>query len=383
MEKDLNIFISYRREDTAHAAGRLFDRLSRHFGSDHVFMDIDTVELGDDFVNEIELAVRSCDVMVTLIGQKWLTATNSAGEKRLNDPNDFVHLEIASALDQSVDIVPILLDNTPMPVAKDLPGSLRPLTRRNGIEIGHTRFNSDVDRLIQGIEVIFQERAAKEDEIVTVDRLISERVGVDGIENYQASVLAYDEISKTTRQLIVASVTLGWLISGIIFWVLYDYMYGQNPDMELPLLPSAIGGIMGALVVGISLKRLVSHIQLDILIICSIGWVTGIVVGWSTSFAWGDIAIENGIPIGGALGGLIVGSSTGFLLSRVFLDRKWKDILILSIGWSIAWVIGLIIHNQLFFEYGTSFTIWFFPFLFTTVVVGSLLLWQIGGLGRQ
>jgi hypothetical protein len=100
---------------------------------------------------------------------------------------------------------------------------------------------------------------------------------------------------------------------------------------------------------------------LDILIICSIGWVTGIVVGWSTSFAWGDIAIDNGIPIGGALGGLIVGSSTSFLLSKVFLDKMWKDILILSIGWSIAWAIGLIIHNQLFFEYGTSFTNWYFP----------------------
>ncbi len=77
------------------------------------------------------MVVRSCDVMVTLVGQKWLTVINSSGEKRLDDPTDFVRLEIASALDHGVDIVPLLLDNTPMPVDKDLPEALRPLTRRN------------------------------------------------------------------------------------------------------------------------------------------------------------------------------------------------------------------------------------------------------------
>jgi len=135
MDKKRIIFISYRREDSAYAAGRLYDRLGLHFGSDRVFMDIDTIGLGEDFVQVIENAVASCDVLVCIIGKQWLKATSSTGQKRLEDPSDFVRLEIVSALDLGVDVIPILLDGAEMPNLETLPTVLEPLTRRNGLEI--------------------------------------------------------------------------------------------------------------------------------------------------------------------------------------------------------------------------------------------------------
>ena len=79
MDIERTVFISYRREDSAHAAGRLYDRLTQHFGPNRIFMDLDTIELGDDFVNVIETAVSSCDVVVSIIGNRWLEATNADG----------------------------------------------------------------------------------------------------------------------------------------------------------------------------------------------------------------------------------------------------------------------------------------------------------------
>lgn len=153
--------------------------------------------------------------------------------------------------------------------------------------------------------------------------------------------------------------------------------------MGPPILASALGGMIGAVGIGIALKRIVKNIEWDILFIFATGWTIGVVIGWSTSFAWGDIQIDNGIPVGGALGGIIVGLSSGFMLSKVLHEIQWKNIIIISISWSFAWAIGLAINYQLFDEYGSSFTIWFFSFLLATVIVGALLLWQIGKFGQQ
>lgn len=92
------IFISYRREDSAAYAGRLYDRLSAHFGADQVFMDVDDIPPGADFASHIDAKVGSCDAMIVVIGKEWLSACNADGQLRLSDPNDFVGLEIALAL---------------------------------------------------------------------------------------------------------------------------------------------------------------------------------------------------------------------------------------------------------------------------------------------
>ena len=115
------IFISYRREETAYPAGWLYDRLADRFGSDQVFKDVDSIELGDDFVEVITRAVGACDVLLALIGQEWLTITDARGRRRLSNPHDFVRLEIEAALTRNVRVIPILVDG---------PACLMPLSCR-------------------------------------------------------------------------------------------------------------------------------------------------------------------------------------------------------------------------------------------------------------
>jgi len=148
------IFISYRRDDSAGYAGRLYDRLSERFGQGQIFMDIDTIEPGLDFVEVIEKAVGSCGVLIALIGRQWLTITDATGHRRLDNPEDFVRLEIATALDRNIRVIPVLVRGATMPRSTDLPDALKKLARRNALEISDTRFHYDVDRLIETLEKV-------------------------------------------------------------------------------------------------------------------------------------------------------------------------------------------------------------------------------------
>jgi hypothetical protein len=145
------IFISYRREETAYPAGWLYDRLSSRFGG-QVFKDVDSIQLGDDFVEVITRAVGSCDVLLALIGEDWLTITDAKGERRLDDPADFVRLEIEAALSRNVRVIPILVDGAAMPRADQLPESLAGLGRRQALELSPSRFETDTDRLLKVLE---------------------------------------------------------------------------------------------------------------------------------------------------------------------------------------------------------------------------------------
>jgi ABC-type amino acid transport substrate-binding protein len=146
------IFISYRREDTAYPAGWLFDRLAAHYRDGQVFKDVDSIELGDDFVEVISRAVGSCDVLLALIGPEWLTVTDEAGNRRLDNTDDFVRLEIEAALTRNVRIIPILIDGASMPRADNLPDSLARLVRRQALELSPNRFNFDISRLLKVLD---------------------------------------------------------------------------------------------------------------------------------------------------------------------------------------------------------------------------------------
>lgn len=145
------IFISYRRQDSDAYAGRLYDRLVAHFGKARLFMDID-MDLGVDFVEEIGRRVALCDVLIAVIGRTWLDVKTEAGLRRLDDPADWVRLEIAAALGRGIPVIPTLVGGAKMPKASDLPATLSKLTRRQAIEIGHIGFHADVDRLIRGLD---------------------------------------------------------------------------------------------------------------------------------------------------------------------------------------------------------------------------------------
>ncbi len=145
------IFISYRRQDAAYPAGWLYDRLAERFGPERIFKDVDSIELGDDFVETITNAVGSCDILLALVGQEWLDIAGSNGTRRLDDPDDFVRIEIEAALARKVLLIPVLVDGVTMPTADQLPPSIAPLVRRQALELSPNRFKADTDRLLDVI----------------------------------------------------------------------------------------------------------------------------------------------------------------------------------------------------------------------------------------
>jgi TIR domain len=145
------IFISYRRRETAGHAGRLYDKLSEHFGADRVFMDV-TMEPGVDFAETISEAVGECGALVALIGDEWMTVTDASGRRRIDDPADIHRLEIEAALDRGVLLIPALVQDAEMPTADDLPDPLDPMVRLQAVELSDGRWDYDVGRLVAVLE---------------------------------------------------------------------------------------------------------------------------------------------------------------------------------------------------------------------------------------
>ncbi len=144
-----SIFISYRRDETKDVAGRLYDRLTTIFGKDKVFRDIYTIPAGADFPSRIEEAVASAKVVVALIGNRWTTIEDSQNRRRIDNPADWVRLEVASALEHGTWIVPVLVDDAKMPRETELPDPLRKLARHQAIELSDRHFDTDVEKLIE------------------------------------------------------------------------------------------------------------------------------------------------------------------------------------------------------------------------------------------
>ena len=157
-----NIFINYRREDSAGHAGRLYDALSRRFGDDHVFMDVDAIEPGEDFTEVVEQKVGSCDVLIALIGRSWVTTTDREGRRRLHKPHDWVRQEIQTALERrDTRVIPALVQGAEMPAPDELPEPLQKLSSRNAVELRDARWGDDVGRLIKHLEGLAGARAQR------------------------------------------------------------------------------------------------------------------------------------------------------------------------------------------------------------------------------
>lgn len=148
------IFISYRRQDSAAYAGRIGDRLVRRYGKPNIFVDVDRILPGQDFREVINASVAAADILLVMIGPSWLQVTERDGTRRLDNPEDFVRLEILAAIEKRKVIIPVLLGNVKMPTVEALPEKLQQLAHKQAIEISDTRFHSDVDRLIESIDAI-------------------------------------------------------------------------------------------------------------------------------------------------------------------------------------------------------------------------------------
>ncbi|RXH56132.1 toll/interleukin-1 receptor domain-containing protein [Granulicella sibirica] len=145
------IFISYRRDDAEGEAGRLFDDLVRAFDEKSVFMDVAGIQPGSDFRKAIDQNVASCGVLLAIVGPHWASITDAQGNHRLENDNDFVRLEIASALTRNVPVIPVLVHEAKMPSADVLPENLKDFSYRNSVELTHARWNSDVALLVEAL----------------------------------------------------------------------------------------------------------------------------------------------------------------------------------------------------------------------------------------
>jgi len=149
----MKIFISYRRDDSADITGRIYDRLAEEFGRDSIYRDLDAIPYGVDFPAHIDQALKTCDVFLAVIGSRWMTITGKSGKPRIEEPNDFVRLEIATALKRNIPVIPLFIGGVTGLDPSQLPPGLKRLSFRNGISIrSDPDFHSDVNRLIRNIK---------------------------------------------------------------------------------------------------------------------------------------------------------------------------------------------------------------------------------------
>ncbi len=157
---DVRVFLNYRRRDTRHVAGRLRDRIDARFGDQSVFVDVESIEPGRDYVTAIDGAVSSCLVMLVLIGEEWLTP-DDRGLRRIDDPNDRLRLEIEAGLRHRTVVIPVLVDAATMPKSRELPESVVPLSRHQAVRLRHDSFSSDTEHLLDVIARIAAEPGAE------------------------------------------------------------------------------------------------------------------------------------------------------------------------------------------------------------------------------
>jgi Tol biopolymer transport system component len=155
------IFISYRRSDNPDATGRIYDRLVAGFGKARVFKDVDSIPLGQDFRGHLSGIVGECGVVLAIIGPSWLDVRNKDAQRRLDDPDDFVRIELEAALARDIPVVPVLVGHAPIPGASELPASLAPMAFRQSIEVRpDPDFHNDATRLVAALRGILDPTAA-------------------------------------------------------------------------------------------------------------------------------------------------------------------------------------------------------------------------------
>ena len=185
------MFISYRRDDTAGLAGRLYDTLRLHFGTGSVFLDADSIPPGADFRQFIQDSIRQCDMVLALVGKHWLV-TGLDGRRRIDDPGDFVRVEIEVTLAAGIPIVPVLVGDTPMPREADLPAAIAEFAYRNAARLDPTLgYHTDAERLVNRLENIFGRPTFSETAVGREGQIPFNRVaGLDFLGDFLGPILA-------------------------------------------------------------------------------------------------------------------------------------------------------------------------------------------------
>lgn len=145
----MNIFISYRHADSEGYVGRLYDQLLKYYDPSQIFMDASTLQPGENFETKINSVLENCKVLLAVIGPRWLDIPDDHGQQRLDDPDDFVRMEITTALKRRLRCIPVLVERAAMPPESALPAGLAPLAKAHALELSHSRFASDIERLVE------------------------------------------------------------------------------------------------------------------------------------------------------------------------------------------------------------------------------------------
>jgi hypothetical protein len=147
------VFLSYRRIDAAHQIGRIFDHLEKVYGRSDVFKDVDSIPAGADFRRVLEESVSGCDVMLVVIGDRWLKVADGDGKRRLANPDDFVRIEVEAALSRGMPVIPVLVGSAPLPTEAQLSSKMRPLAHRTAVHLRpDPNFRKDIQKLVDGID---------------------------------------------------------------------------------------------------------------------------------------------------------------------------------------------------------------------------------------
>jgi hypothetical protein len=240
------VFITYRREDTAAHAGRLYDAMVARFGEDNVFMDVDMAP-GVDFVERIKKAVGACHVLIVVMGPRWATVKDQNGRARIADPEDFVRLEVETALRRpDVTPIPVLVSGALMPNREDLPEEVRAITRRNALELSDLRWRQDVGRLMSTLDELLAELTvvhgapSAEPNLATENAALADAAETPGETARPSIATATSTVSDWLRQHLRLTIAGAVVAVAGVALILALAQGGGGPAPEEAGLPEAI-----------------------------------------------------------------------------------------------------------------------------------------------
>lgn len=205
------IFINYRRADTADAATKTYKHLLKKYGDNAIFFDVETIEIGQKFTDEIATKLQMSDFFLLFIGSQWITITDPSGKRRLYNEHDLLRIEIETALNLGLDIIPILVDGAKMPNADDLPLSIRALTKCHALSFESKTLKTEFDRLIRRIEKV---RLVREQKHIEIEQAIVDLIcGINRWIMVGTWILTYEKESQklTARLSGVLSYVIPWI----------------------------------------------------------------------------------------------------------------------------------------------------------------------------
>jgi hypothetical protein len=333
------IFVSYRRADSAGWAGRLHDDLERLFGPGRVFRDVG-IAPGVDFRQHIEDVLDRCDTIIAVIGPRWASAASADGRRRLDDPRDLVRREIARALQRpDVHVIPVLVDGAAMPTAEELPHDLQALRARNAIELTDSRWDYDVHRLYRDLLERFGETPRDREPTPRLPAAAGTMAAAGAVAALLAGVLTeplssaraevaidrdaalVDRLSPAAerlsyyaveRGLVWAAVLASALVAGSVVLRRSDPRSAVVAPLILGLAAGAIAGAVGAAVY-IALKDLPAGTPWEWLIqAVQVGVIGGLAGG---AFGRLDRAVPRAeLRLAGLAGGLVAGALAATVL---------------------------------------------------------------------